>query len=254
MSRWSAIWARASSTCSWGSRTTADAPTWAAAPSHSAGYSPETATTAKTAPRVPDTSRCTPPTCTDRCCPRTRGWPTCSSPAHWRTAIRTQARLPRSLTARRRRHRQPPAAWPGADLGDQAPVGRTARPGPPMRCALALLILSSRAWVGHDLTEVVDEVMGSAPAAEDEVVAAQQRPVLGVAAEVGGRSRQAVAEPKHAAVVALLIRNAVLEGAEERVERNWRSLVRGREQRASRAGRPVAAGLDSRQVSLERYS
>ena len=81
-SRWTATSARATVASSPGSRTTAAAPAWAAAPNRSGACSPGAATTARTAPKAPGTGRSTPPTCTGRCCRRTRGWPiTCISRA-----------------------------------------------------------------------------------------------------------------------------------------------------------------------------
>lgn len=54
-----------------------------------------TATTARTAPRAPDTGRSTRPTCTGRRCQRIRGLPTTCSPARWRIGTRISGRSPR---------------------------------------------------------------------------------------------------------------------------------------------------------------
>src|SRR5262249_24842633 len=52
-----------------------------------------------------------------------------------------------------------------------------------------------------------------------------------------------------------LVRGTVLERTEERVEGRRGALVRGRDQRAARAGRPVTGvELDSWQVSLEGHA
>src|SRR5215468_7853471 len=117
---------------------------------------------------------------------------------------------------------------------------------------LVLLVSSCWACVREDLAEVVEAVDRGATSAEGEVGGGQQRPVLRVAAEVGGRTRQGVAEPPHTAAVAMLVLDTVLERAEERVEGGRRALIRGRDQGAARAGRPVAGvELDSGQVGLE---
>src|SRR5215471_6750443 len=120
---------------------------------------------------------------------------------------------------------------------------------------LVLLVSSCGTRVREDLTEVVDEVVRRAAPTEDEVRRGQQRAVLRVATEVGGRAGQVVAESPHAAAVALLVRDAVLERTEERVEGGRRALVRGRDQGAAGAGRPVAGvELDSWQVGLEGHA
>src|SRR5207245_3999227 len=76
-----------------------------------------------------------------------------------------------------------------------------------------------------------------------------------VAAEVGGRSRQVVAEPPHAAAATLHALDTVLERAEERVEGRRGALVRGRDQRAARPRGPVAGvELDSWQIGLEGHA
>src|SRR5215470_2001069 len=102
------------------------------------------------------------------------------------------------------------------------------RPGDPAM-PLVLLIPSRWARVRDDLAEVVEEADGGTTSAELEVGAAQRRPVLHVAAEVGGRTRHVVAEPPHTAALGLLVLDTVLERAEEGVEGCWRALVRGRE-------------------------
>src|SRR5262249_61830706 len=83
---------------------------------------------------------------------------------------------------------------------------------------LVLLALCCWARVRDDLAEVVEAHDRRTTSADAEVVLGQQRPILGITPEVGGRTWQVVAEPPHAAVVALLTRDAVLESAEERVE------------------------------------
>src|SRR5215467_7388003 len=120
---------------------------------------------------------------------------------------------------------------------------------------LVLLVSSCWACVREDLAEVVEAVDRGATSAEGEVGGGQQCPVLRVAAEVGGCAGQVVAEPPHAAAITMLVRDAVLERAEERVEGRRGALVGGRDQRAAVAGRPVAGvELDSWQVSLEGHA
>src|SRR5262249_60273640 len=116
----------------------------------------------------------------------------------------------------------------------------------PMR-ALRVAPISARwARVGDDLAEVGEAVDGRAASAEGEVGGAQQRPVLRVAAEVGGRTRQVVAESPHTAAVTLLILDAVLEGAGERVEGGRCALVGGWDWGTAFAAGPVAgAELES---------
>src|SRR5215467_8704704 len=116
---------------------------------------------------------------------------------------------------------------------------------------LVLQVLYCRAWVRHDLAEVVEAHDGRTTSADAQVVLGQQRPILRVTAEVGGCTWQVVAEPPHAAVVALLTRDAILERAEERVEGHRGALVRGRELGAPYAGEPARPALDSRNVGLE---
>src|ERR1700730_12137018 len=116
---------------------------------------------------------------------------------------------------------------------------------PYLKAAL-VLIPSRRARVRDDLAEVVEALDRFAAPAEEEVGAAQHRPVLRVAAEVGGGSRQVVAEPPDTASVTLLILDAVLEGTVERVEDGGSALVRDREQVAPHAGGPARPALDSR--------
>src|SRR5215469_5613899 len=125
-----------------------------------------------------------------------------------------------------------------------------AGPGPCVWSALAV-VLCSRAGVRNDLAEVVVAHCNRTTSAKDEVVLGQQRPVLCVTAEVGGRTWQVVAEPPHAAVVPLLVRNAVLERAEERVKGHGRTLVRNGQRGAPYTGEPALSGLDSRNVGLE---
>src|SRR5215813_1887533 len=128
-------------------------------------------------------------------------------------------------------------------------------PGPRSGRWLVLLVSSCGAGVREDLAEVVDEVLRRTAPSEPEVCGGQQRPVLRVAAEIGGRTWQVVAEPPHAAAVAVLVWDTVLECAEEWVEGGRRALVRGRDQGAASTGRPVAGvELDSWQVSLEGHT
>ena len=86
------------------------------------------ATTARTAPRAPGTGRSTPPTCTGRCCRRTRGWPTTCSPGRSRTATAISARSRRSPTRRRRRRTPLRSVSPGARPAGGGPP-RLAGPG-----------------------------------------------------------------------------------------------------------------------------
>src|SRR5262250_186186 len=103
------------------------------------------------------------------------------------------------------------ARWRHARAGASRP-----RPGD-LEMPLVLLIPSRWARVRDDLAEVVEAVDCGATSAEDEVGAAQHRPVLRVAAEVGGRARHVVAEPPHTAALGLLVLDTVLECAEEGV-------------------------------------
>src|SRR5262249_39318516 len=89
---------------------------------------------------------------------------------------------------------------------------------------------------------------GGPAAAGGEVRGWEQRGVLRVAAEVAARAGEVVAERPQAATTLV----SPLQRAEERVEGGWRALVGYRDQGASRPGGPVAGGLDSRQVGLER--
>src|SRR5215472_12442548 len=95
-------------------------------------------------------------------------------------------------------------ATPGLGPGQRVPARDLAMP-------LVLLVSSCGARVREDLAEVVEALDGRTAPAEGKVGAAQQRAVLRVAAEVGGRTGQVVAEPPYAAAVALLVLDAVLE-------------------------------------------
>src|SRR5258708_16453672 len=87
--------------------------------------------------------------------------------------------------------------------------------------------------------------------AESEVGGGQQRPVLRVAAEVV-RTRQVITERPQTAATTLLIPDTVLEGAEERVQDARRALVRGRDQGAAGAGRPLPRlAPDPRHTTLQ---
>src|SRR5579859_5751812 len=104
----------------------------------------------------------------------------------------------------------------------------------------------SAAGILHDVTEIVDEGDSSPAAAEQQVMVAQQRAVLRVAAEVL-RARQFIAKCPQAPVA-----GAAVECAVEGIEGGRLPGVGGRDQRASGSGGAVAgAGLDSRQVGLE---
>src|SRR5215468_12517147 len=127
-----------------------------------------------------------------------------------------------------------------------------ARPRPGEEQRLALLVLRCRAWVRDDVTEIVEALDGRTAPADFEVGVLQQGSPLRLASEVGGRTRQVVAEPPHAAVVTLLAWDAILERAVERIEGDGSAFVGIGEQEAADAGEPAVAGLDSRQVGLER--
>src|SRR5215471_9564973 len=126
---------------------------------------------------------------------------------------------------------------PGLGPGQRVPARDLVVP-------LVLVVSSCGACVREDLAEVVEEVDRGTTSAEPEVGGGQQRAVLRVAAEVGGRAGQVVAEPPHAAVITLLVRGTVLERTEERVEGRRGALVGGRDQGAAGAGEPVA-GVNS---------
>src|SRR5215468_217235 len=98
----------------------------------------------------------------------------------------------------------------------------------------------------------VEALDGRTAPADFEVGVLQQGSPLRLASEVGGRTRQVVAEPPHAAVVTLLAWDAILERAVERIEGDGSAFVGIGEQEAADAGEPAVAGLDSRQVGLER--
>ena len=147
---------RAGSASSPGSRTTAGAPTWAVAPGRSGGCSPGRATTGRTAPRAPATGRCTPPTCTGRCCRRTRGWPTTCSPGRWRTVTGTfspltpltdQAEAQAHAAALRLAHR-PAGRWRAAAAAVSRLGARTAEPGHAVQPAAGLAD-GGTAWTSH---------------------------------------------------------------------------------------------------------
>src|SRR5215467_6223161 len=148
--------------------------------------------------------------------------------------------------------RRPPQPRARPRAGEDTAPGRDPRSRPgDVVMPLALRVLCRRAGVWNDLAEVVEAHDGRTTSADAEVVLGQQRPILRVTPEVGGRTRQIAAEPPHAAVVTLLTRNAVLEGAVERVEGHRGALVRGRQLGAPHTGEPARPALDSRNVGLE---
>ena len=100
-----------------GSRTTAACRPSGRAPVRWPGSSAASATAGATAPRAPGRAGSSAPTCTGRCWPATRPWPTCCSVGRWPRPMRRTARRSRSSPSTTTR------SWPCGPSGSRPSTG-----------------------------------------------------------------------------------------------------------------------------------